>query len=116
MSSMPAFVILRPLPLSFIFAVLGAAGMLGLRVALVEAQDLARTASLNLPPDQFSNRCSSLMPASARFLHDIGAWQHLRRERIQEYQEMQHNEGFSFRGAVDDYLGESYPRDCSNRP
>jgi ubiquinone biosynthesis monooxygenase Coq6 len=61
----------------------------GLRVALIEAQDLARTRAWKLPPDKFSNRCSSLTPASARFLDTIGAWQHLQRERVQAYQEMQ---------------------------
>ncbi|KAL6869899.1 putative ubiquinone biosynthesis monooxygenase [Amphichorda felina] len=61
----------------------------GLRVALVEAQDLAKTSSFSLPPTQFSNRCSSLTPSSAQFLNLIGAWSHMKRERIQEYQEMQ---------------------------
>ncbi|CAI6095743.1 unnamed protein product [Clonostachys chloroleuca] len=61
----------------------------GLRVALVEAQDLAKTAAFSLPPTKFSNRCSSLTPASAQFLNSIGAWPHMQRSRIQEYQEMQ---------------------------
>ncbi|KAG6219792.1 hypothetical protein E4U34_003397 [Claviceps purpurea] len=60
-----------------------------LRVALVEAQDLSKTAAFALPPTQFSNRCSSLTPTSAQYLHSIGAWAHLKRERIQEFQEMQ---------------------------
>lgn len=60
-----------------------------LRVALVEAQDLARTKSWTLPPDRFSNRCSSLTPSSALFLDQIGAWRHLERDRVQAYQEMQ---------------------------
>ncbi|KAH7273950.1 putative ubiquinone biosynthesis monooxygenase [Fusarium solani] len=61
----------------------------GLRVALVEAQDLSKVSSFSLPPTQFSNRCSSLTPSSARYLDTIGAWQHMKRERIQDYQEMQ---------------------------
>ncbi|KAH7170786.1 hypothetical protein EDB81DRAFT_179752 [Dactylonectria macrodidyma] len=61
----------------------------GLRVALIEAQDLSKVSSFALPPTQFSNRCSSLTPASAQFLDAIGAWRHMKRERIQEYQEMQ---------------------------
>ncbi|KAF5023916.1 hypothetical protein F66182_4038 [Fusarium sp. NRRL 66182] len=61
----------------------------GLRVALVEAQDLSKVASFSLPSTQFSNRCSSLIPASARYLDTIGVWRHLQRERIQDYQEMQ---------------------------
>ncbi|KAH6648592.1 ubiquinone biosynthesis monooxygenase COQ6 [Truncatella angustata] len=61
----------------------------GLRVALVEAQDLSKTRSWKLPPDRFSNRCSSLTPKSARFIDQIGAWDHLQRERVQPYHEMQ---------------------------
>ncbi|KAK4105906.1 ubiquinone biosynthesis hydrox [Parathielavia hyrcaniae] len=60
-----------------------------LRVALVEAQDLAKIKSWKLPPDRFSNRCSSLTPSSALFLDQIGAWKHLERDRFQAYQEMQ---------------------------
>ena len=60
-----------------------------LRVALVEAQDLAKVKSWKLPPDRFSNRCSSLTPSSVLFLDQIGAWKHLERNRVQAYQEMQ---------------------------
>lgn len=60
-----------------------------LRIALVEAQDLAKVKSWKLPPDRFSNRCSSLTPSSALFLDQIGAWRHLERDRVQAYQEMQ---------------------------
>jgi ubiquinone biosynthesis monooxygenase Coq6 len=60
-----------------------------LRIALVEAQDLAKTKSWKLPPNKFSNRCSSLTPSSALFLDQIGAWSHLERDRVQAYQEMQ---------------------------
>lgn len=67
-----------------------------LRVALVEAQDLSRTTrAWDPPPDRFSNRCSSLTPTSARFLDGIGAWQHLRRARVQSYREMQVWDGVS---------------------
>nr|XP_049157194.1 ubiquinone biosynthesis hydrox [Daldinia loculata]KAI1645460.1 ubiquinone biosynthesis hydrox [Daldinia loculata] len=61
----------------------------GLRVALVEAQDLEKIRSWKLPPDRFSNRCSSLTPASAQFLENAGAWAHVRRDRVQPYHEMQ---------------------------
>ncbi|KAM5355713.1 hypothetical protein ACJ41O_002359 [Fusarium nematophilum] len=61
----------------------------GLRAALVEAQDLSKVSSFSLPTTQFSNRCSSLTPSSARYLDKIGAWQHMKRERIQGYHEMQ---------------------------
>jgi ubiquinone biosynthesis monooxygenase Coq6 len=60
-----------------------------LRIALVEAQDLAKVKSWKLPRDRFSNRCSSLTPSSAMFLDRIGAWKHMERDRVQEYQEMQ---------------------------
>ncbi|KAI0896888.1 ubiquinone biosynthesis hydrox [Annulohypoxylon nitens] len=61
----------------------------GLRVALVEAQDLRKVRGWKMPPDRFSNRCSSLTPASAHFLDRIGAWGHVKRERVQAYHEMQ---------------------------
>ncbi|PHH76746.1 hypothetical protein CDD82_3868 [Ophiocordyceps australis] len=66
-----------------------------LRLALVEAQDLAKTATFSPPPTVYSNRCSSLTPSSARFLDEIGAWAHLKRERVQEYHEMQVWDGVS---------------------
>ena len=40
-------------------------------------------------PNGFSNRASSLTPASISFLQDIGAWEHLDLERVQPYNEMQ---------------------------
>ncbi|PHH88004.1 hypothetical protein CDD83_8127 [Cordyceps sp. RAO-2017] len=66
-----------------------------LRVALVEAQDMSKTASFSMPPTQFSNRCSSLTPTSAQFLDSIGAWAHVQRERVQAYHEMQVWDGIS---------------------
>ncbi|PSN69703.1 ubiquinone biosynthesis hydrox [Corynespora cassiicola Philippines] len=61
----------------------------GLRVALIEGQDLQKNrlqkdASLK----SFSNRCSSLTPASVKNLQEIGAWPHVNRDRVQPYQEM----------------------------
>lgn len=67
----------------------------GLRVALVEAQDLYKMRNWKQPPDQYSNRCSSLTPASAGFLESIGAWKHMQSERIQPYHEMQVWDGVS---------------------
>lgn len=60
-----------------------------LKVALIESQDLSKTRAFSLPPNQFSNRCSSLTPSSVRFLDKIGAWTHIQRDRVQAYQEMQ---------------------------
>ncbi|TGJ85920.1 hypothetical protein E0Z10_g2893 [Xylaria hypoxylon] len=67
----------------------------GLRVALVEAQDLSKLRSWQLPSDLFSNRCSSLTPSSANFLDKIGALSHVQRERVQPYHEMQVWDGVS---------------------
>ncbi|KAI1178794.1 ubiquinone biosynthesis hydrox [Nemania sp. FL0916] len=67
----------------------------GLRVALIEAQDLSKLRSWQLPSDRFSNRCSSLTPSSAVFLNKIGAWRHLQRDRVQPYHEMQVWDGVS---------------------
>jgi ubiquinone biosynthesis monooxygenase Coq6 len=61
----------------------------GLKIALIESQDLGKTRSWTSPTDQFSNRCSSLTPTSVKFLDEIGAWKHIQRERVQDYQEMQ---------------------------
>ncbi|KAK7970592.1 ubiquinone biosynthesis mono0xygenase COQ6 [Apiospora saccharicola] len=78
-----------PAGLSLLTALRSNAATASLRVALVEAQDLAKTRDWKLPPDRFSNRCSSLTPSSANFLNRIGAWDHLARERVQPYHEMQ---------------------------
>ncbi|KAK8056166.1 ubiquinone biosynthesis mono0xygenase COQ6 [Apiospora rasikravindrae] len=78
-----------PAGLSLLTALRSNPATAGLRVALVEAQDLAKTRDWKLPPDRFSNRCSSLTPSSANFLDRIGAWEHLARERVQPYHEMQ---------------------------
>lgn len=48
-----------------------------------------------MPPDRYSNRCSSLTPTSAAYLDRIGAWHHLIQERIQPYHEMQVWDGVS---------------------
>jgi ubiquinone biosynthesis monooxygenase Coq6 len=61
----------------------------GLKIALVESQDLNQIRSWSLPKDRYSNRCSSLTPTSVRFLDDIGAWKHIQRDRVQAYEEMQ---------------------------
>ncbi|KAK4034789.1 hypothetical protein C8A01DRAFT_18464 [Parachaetomium inaequale] len=78
-----------PAGLSLLTALRASPATAHLRVALVEAQDLAKIRSWKLPPDRFSNRCSSLTPSSALFLDQIGAWKHLERDRVQAYQEMQ---------------------------
>eukprot|EP00842_Homolaphlyctis_polyrhiza_P001921 jgi/Hompol1/272/HPOL_000973-RA len=44
----------------------------GKRIALIEAGDLFKAPKL--APNQFANRVSSITPASAAFLHEIGSW------------------------------------------
>ncbi|KAI5918272.1 hypothetical protein F4810DRAFT_597104 [Camillea tinctor] len=78
-----------PAGLSLLTALRANPSTAGLRVALVEAQDLRKLRAWKLPPDRYSNRCSSLTPASARFLDQIGAWSHVQRDRVQPYHEMQ---------------------------
>lgn len=48
-----------------------------------------------LPPDRYSNRCSSLTPSSAGLLDRVGAWSQMLQERIQPYHEMQVWDGVS---------------------
>lgn len=55
----------------------------------MEGQELDRSRNWKLPPDQYSNRASSLTPSSVGFLEDIGAWRHIQHARVQPYTEMQ---------------------------
>lgn len=78
-----------PAGLSLLTALRSSPTTSSLKIALVESQDLAKIRSFSMPPGQFSNRCSSLTPSSVRFLDKIGAWDHVQRDRVQPYQEMQ---------------------------
>lgn len=60
-----------------------------LKTALVETQDLGKQAQWSLPPDQYSNRASSLTPFSVEFLEHSGTWKHIDQARTQPYNEMQ---------------------------
>ncbi|KPI44878.1 Ubiquinone biosynthesis monooxygenase COQ6, mitochondrial [Cyphellophora attinorum] len=60
-----------------------------LRTALIEFQDLAKQQSWSMASDHFSNRASSLTPASVEFLEQSGTWSHIEQERIQPYNAMQ---------------------------
>lgn len=66
-----------------------------LRLALIESQDLERARIWDLPPDQFSNRASSLTPSSLSFLSQIGAWPHIDTSRVQPYRHMRVWDGLS---------------------
>ncbi|KAF2875002.1 hypothetical protein BDV95DRAFT_675190 [Massariosphaeria phaeospora] len=79
-----------PAGLSLLAGLRASGATQGLKVALIEGQDLEKN---RLPKDatldSFSNRCSSLTPASVKNLQEIGAWSHANLSRIQPYQEMQ---------------------------
>jgi len=60
-----------------------------LKCALIELQALPQQKSWDLPPDQYSNRASSITPTNQSFLESIGAWKHLDLRRVQPYDEMQ---------------------------
>lgn len=66
-----------------------------LKIALIESQDLQKNRQRNTTLDAFSNRCSSLTPASVKNLQEIGAWSHVNSVRVQPYQEMQVWDGVS---------------------
>lgn len=59
-----------------------------LRLALVESQSLDATRKWSLPPREFSNRASSLTPASVSFLERIRAWEYVDHGRVQPYHHM----------------------------
>ncbi|KAH7123807.1 hypothetical protein B0J11DRAFT_488266 [Dendryphion nanum] len=85
-----------PAGLSLLTGLRASATTSGLKVALIDGQDLyknrlAKDASL----ESFSNRCSSLTPASVKNLQEIGAWSHVNAARVQPYQEMQVWDGVS---------------------
>ncbi|KAF4624540.1 hypothetical protein G7Y89_g13632 [Cudoniella acicularis] len=66
-----------------------------LKIALIESQSLTPLRSYAPSPTAYSNRCSSLTPNSVRFLKDIGAWEHVRAERVQGYGRMRIWDGVS---------------------
>ncbi|RUS33837.1 hypothetical protein BC938DRAFT_483566 [Jimgerdemannia flammicorona] len=59
------------------------------RVALIEAQDLKGVEGWAPGAGEYSNRCSSITPASYRFFKEIGVWDKLLHDRIHPYQDMQ---------------------------
>ena len=71
-----------------------------LRLALIESQDLDRTRKWHLPPDQYSNRASSLTPASIAYLSRIGAWSHTDESRMQPYHHMRVWDGLSSKPGI----------------
>jgi ubiquinone biosynthesis monooxygenase Coq6 len=59
-----------------------------LKVALIEGSSLDKIRKWQSSDDKFSNRVSSLTPKSVHFLTKIGAWDHIERDRVKEYDEM----------------------------
>ncbi|KAK6332788.1 putative ubiquinone biosynthesis monooxygenase [Orbilia brochopaga] len=66
-----------------------------LKVALIEGMDLTPTRNWNPKPDYFANRIVSLIPSTVRLLKEIGAWKHIRQDRVQSYDGMQVWDGMS---------------------
>ncbi|KAK6428083.1 putative ubiquinone biosynthesis monooxygenase [Oleoguttula sp. CCFEE 5521] len=71
----------------------------GLKIALIDAQSLAapsRTGNADAGGTrEFANRCSSLTPASVKFLKRIGAWENVEQGRVQAYTGMEVWDGVS---------------------
>jgi ubiquinone biosynthesis monooxygenase Coq6 len=61
----------------------------GLKVAMVEGQDLRKSTLQNAQETSYSNRCSSLTPSSVRYLEQIGAWSFVDQSRVQAYDGME---------------------------
>lgn len=72
-----------------------------LRLALIESQSLQPTRTWFLPGGKFSNRASSLAPASVSFLENIGAWEHVDHGRIQPYHHMHVWDALSSQAKID---------------
>lgn len=82
-----------PAGLSLLTALRSNPATQGLKIALIDGQDL--TTSRTPGNDTFSNRCSSLTPASVRFLKEIGAWNNINNLRTQPYHGMEVWDGVS---------------------
>ncbi|KAI9830763.1 MAG: putative ubiquinone biosynthesis monooxygenase [Phylliscum demangeonii] len=78
-----------PAGLSLLTALRSSRATAHLKLALIESQDLQAVRHWSLPSDRYSNRVSSLTPATVDFLQSIGAWAHVDRRRVQAYAEMQ---------------------------
>lgn len=80
-----------------------------LKIALIEAQDLAASRNWEFPANIYSNRASSLTPSTVGFLSHIGAWPHVDSSRVQSYHHMRVWDGLnsSARISFDNSLSES---------
>ncbi|KAF3919744.1 hypothetical protein ABW20_dc0107757 [Dactylellina cionopaga] len=66
-----------------------------LKVALIEGMSLSSIRDWNPTPEFFANRIVSLIPSTVRLLKEIGAWKHIRQDRVQSYDGMQVWDGMS---------------------
>lgn len=94
-----------PAGLTLLSALRSSPATSGLKVALVEGQDLSKSTQHQFTSTSFSNRCSSLTPASVRYLKgivssidmydqlltfsEIGAWEFIDQKRVQPYDGME---------------------------
>ncbi|WAQ85670.1 hypothetical protein PtA15_6A298 [Puccinia triticina] len=76
----------------------------GYRVAVLEASDLTKLSNWSLPPDQWSNRVSSITNENLQFLKQIGAWQYIEQSRTNPVERMQVWDGLSDARIVFDSL------------
>jgi len=60
----------------------------GLRIALVDSQDVSKLAELAPCADRFDPRVSAITPASAAFLETLGAWRGVKERRCAPYTDM----------------------------
>lgn len=72
-----------------------------LRLALIESQSLLPIRTWSLSKGKFSNRASSLTPASIAFLEKIRAWEHVEHARIQPYHDMHVWDALSSEAKID---------------
>ena len=83
-----------PAGLSLISALRSEPSTKWLRVALIDSQDLSSPKAAS-NENVYSNRCSSLTPASVGFLKQNGAWDSIGKGRVQHYHGMEVWDGVS---------------------
>ncbi|KAK9235134.1 hypothetical protein V1525DRAFT_284451 [Lipomyces kononenkoae] len=66
-----------------------------LKIALVESMSLASAKNWSPENDRYSNRVSSITPASRCYLSQIGVWDYVYAERVQPYDDMRVWDGVS---------------------
>ena len=83
-----------PAGLSLLSALRSEPSAQGLKIALIDSQDLS---SPKAPSKEYvySNRCSSLTPASVGFLKQNGTWDNTEKVRVQDYHGMEVWDGVS---------------------